>query len=554
MKKIIAITAIIIAALLLTKASDQVAAAPMGTTDVYLYAGCNQNTAGEPMWDYDYGNGDTPRSFSWEITTSGGSHVAGGNGYGDIQETVASSKGGTYWLYISNSGYTCEDISTRNGGGPANAHWYTSGSRCRVSFYVPEGDTGYTTFTVYHVNPCGAQATNTPTPTNTPAPPTATPTPTRTPTATPTNTPAPPTATPAATPTATPSVGSLGNWVWHDADKNGIQDNGESGVSGVTVQLFYNGACSGSSASTVQTNSGGYYIFENLNQGTYSIKFTPPTGWMFTTQHASGSANWNDSDPDPATGCVGNIWLPQGNNDTSRDAGIYQQDTPTPTATPTFTPTPTATPVQDKVAIGNMVWNDANSNSIMDAGETGIDGVSVGLYLDRNDNGVCEPDGADSPAVATDTTANGGRYLFLGVTPSDSENGYYCVAIPKSSVTGFSKSSPGGNHNPDVTGDHSQANGDDGVPSGNYVVSQVFPASLHDSVANDSGDPPNYPDDSSYMSVDFSFTNGPTNIALKNIEAAGKDNDMPSAFLWLFPLAGLSAAFVGETLYRRRKR
>ena len=51
------------------------------------------------------------------------------------------------------------------------------------------------------------------------------------------------------------------------------------------------------------------------------------------------------------------------------------------------------------IEIGNRVWSDTNSNGIQDAGEAGIDGVTVLLF-------------EGTTQVGTATTANGGQYYF----------------------------------------------------------------------------------------------------------------------------------------------
>ncbi|RUA15229.1 MAG: hypothetical protein DSY55_06750, partial [Clostridia bacterium] len=163
----------------------------------------------------------------------------------------------------------------------------------------------------------------------------------------------------------------------------------------------------------------------------------------------------------------------------------------------------------DKVSIGNFVWDDANGNSQADSGEAGIDGITVQLYRDTNGNGVFDP-GTDT-LVDTTTTSGGGFYQFLDVEPSVAGDATtdYIVAVVKSSVTskGYVNSSPGGGQNPDTTGDQDQPSGDDGIPVGDYVVSQPFPATLHGQAdTGDSGDPAGYSDDSAYMTVDFGFT------------------------------------------------
>jgi hypothetical protein len=66
---------------------------------------------------------------------------------------------------------------------------------------------------------------------------------------------------------------SIGDRVWKDANANGLQDSGEAGISGVTVQLL-----SGSTViATTTTNSSGNYSFNSLVAGTYTVKIVTST-------------------------------------------------------------------------------------------------------------------------------------------------------------------------------------------------------------------------------------------------------------------------------------
>jgi hypothetical protein len=56
-----------------------------------------------------------------------------------------------------------------------------------------------------------------------------------------------------------PCTGTLGDFVWHDLDRNGIQDAGEPGLSGVTVTLRQ--LADNSLIATTTTNANGYYQF-----------------------------------------------------------------------------------------------------------------------------------------------------------------------------------------------------------------------------------------------------------------------------------------------------
>ena len=104
-----------------------------------------------------------------------------------------------------------------------------------------------------------------------------------------------------------PPTGSIGNFVWKDNNPNGLQDPGEPGVAGVTVQLFtvVGGVKSTTALQTQVTTSTGQYSFTGLPQGDYQVKFTLPasetTGCEMTTKVNAGD-DTKDSDVDPLTG------------------------------------------------------------------------------------------------------------------------------------------------------------------------------------------------------------------------------------------------------------
>ena len=109
----------------------------------------------------------------------------------------------------------------------------------------------------------------------------------------------------------------IGNRVWNDTNSNGIQDAGESGISGVSVQL-YNSAGTTLIASAT-TDANGNYIFSNAtgtsttafryNLSTlvpntaYIVRVPTSTGGLSLTSANSGSNNSIDSDA-PSTGDV----------------------------------------------------------------------------------------------------------------------------------------------------------------------------------------------------------------------------------------------------------
>ncbi|MBM3724635.1 MAG: hypothetical protein FJW40_04310 [Acidobacteria bacterium] len=72
-----------------------------------------------------------------------------------------------------------------------------------------------------------------------------------------------------------PCTGSIGNFVWHDQNQNGIQDGFEPGLNGVVVKLFDLGMNQIQMDSTV---NGGQYIFLSraFARARTSSRWTPP--------------------------------------------------------------------------------------------------------------------------------------------------------------------------------------------------------------------------------------------------------------------------------------
>ena len=97
----------------------------------------------------------------------------------------------------------------------------------------------------------------------------------------------------------------IGDTVWLDIDGDGVQDSGESGLSGVAVQL--SGDTNGDSVPDVTlstaTSANGTYEFNNLAAGTYTVTVTPPAG-IVPTFDFDGIATPNTSTIALATNAV----------------------------------------------------------------------------------------------------------------------------------------------------------------------------------------------------------------------------------------------------------
>lgn len=120
---------------------------------------------------------------------------------------------------------------------------------------------------------------------------------------------------------------ALGDYVWVDSNRNGIQDAGERPVAGVTVNLTGINKHDRQVAVTTTTDQEGRYLFPHLVSGEYEIEFVRPEGYAFTVRGAGDPAA--DSNADPETGATGPITidtpipLQEDQEDLTWDAGIF---------------------------------------------------------------------------------------------------------------------------------------------------------------------------------------------------------------------------------------
>ena len=116
-------------------------------------------------------------------------------------------------------------------------------------------------------------------------------------------------------------LAGLGNYVWFDADGDGIQDPNEMGIGGVLVNLYDQ---DGNFIASTHTDANGMYLFTDLYPGHYYLEFAPPAGYDTTQPNAGGSDN-TDSDLDGTNGAntTASTWLDAGELDLSWDAGFH---------------------------------------------------------------------------------------------------------------------------------------------------------------------------------------------------------------------------------------
>lgn len=116
-----------------------------------------------------------------------------------------------------------------------------------------------------------------------------------------------------------PGTVSIGDFVWRDENKDGLQNDGpNSGLPGVPVKLYTSdGTFTGL---TRTSDSTGHYLFENLPPGSYFVEFGEPDGYSFTKTSTS-NANSN-SDADRTTGRTPSITVTTNRNNPDLDAGF----------------------------------------------------------------------------------------------------------------------------------------------------------------------------------------------------------------------------------------
>ena len=118
----------------------------------------------------------------------------------------------------------------------------------------------------------------------------------------------------------------LGDYVWEDVNKNGIQEFGEKGIQGVTVKLIGTTGTGAGVNLTATTDANGFYQFTNLTPGTYIVEFVTPgaAGDYTNSPKDQGTNDGIDSDADQITGKTSTIIISSGDDNQTVDAGFYR--------------------------------------------------------------------------------------------------------------------------------------------------------------------------------------------------------------------------------------
>jgi len=197
--------------------------------------------------------------------------------------------------------------------------------------------------------------------------------------------------------------GLVGDTVWFDRDRDGVQGPGEPGIAGVDVLLTWPGpdgvlGTPDDVVFTETTDANGEYLFVGLNEGDYSVAVdasTLPAGMDNTFDE--------DGDLDGQT----DVALAAGESHLTADFGYGGSG-----------------------SLGDFVWWDLNGDGVQDAGEPGIPGVDVevvwagadGVFGTPDDVTYTETTDADGLYLVEDLPDGDYRVTVLGSLPSTATN------------------------------------------------------------------------------------------------------------------------------------
>jgi len=202
----------------------------------------------------------------------------------------------------------------------------------------------------------------------------------------------------------------VGDYVWRDVNMDGVQDVGETGLSGIVVHI-YNPNNGYSVFTSVTSDVNGYYEFTDLEPDDYQIDISVgglPAGYGISTQDQGGD-DTKDSDIDSG-GITALFSILSGSTNDHIDIGLYKLG-----------------------SIQSRVWWDLDDDGIQDAGETGVSNVAVTLY---------ESDG--TTVNSSTTTDASGDYTFSNIEPDD-----YIIGITKPAGYDFAQQNQGGDDTKD---------------------------------------------------------------------------------------------------------
>ncbi len=198
---------------------------------------------------------------------------------------------------------------------------------------------------------------------------------------------------------------TLGGAVFDDHNSNALRDGTETGLSGIVLALVDMG--SNQQIATTTSAADGTYRFTGLWPGSYQVRFTPPS-----SHPASGGTPVALDNDQPGD----NNGLQPGGPGSAINSPVIELAVNTEPVNDGDTDPNTNLTLDfglwAGLTLGNLVWNDSNNDGLKGATESGISGITLGLY-DPGADGVFGGSGANADTLVSSTTTNSsGAYSF----------------------------------------------------------------------------------------------------------------------------------------------
>jgi len=185
-----------------------------------------------------------------------------------------------------------------------------------------------------------------------------------------------------------PPAASISGIKFEDFNGNGVRDDGDTGIGGVTIYIDANHSGSlDPDETSIVTDIDGSFSFTGLSAGTYNIQEILPAHWIQTLG-------------------VGEVTVADGEVVTGQDFGNFEL-----------------------FNVSGMKFYDQNTNGVNDDGKA-IAGWTINLLVDANGNGIQD----DGEVILSALTDSSGHYSFEDLGPLP--NGAYLLSESITSLPG----------------------------------------------------------------------------------------------------------------------
>jgi hypothetical protein len=190
---------------------------------------------------------------------------------------------------------------------------------------------------------------------------------------------------------------AVGDVVWRDDNRSGAQDAGESPASRISIQLLN---VDGEVVASTVSSPDGRYVFDNLQAGTYSVRFAGVPDDFRLTPAGAGALRATDSDPD-YSGVTPPFTLGAG------EPNVRATTAADGVAAAYINPTIDAGITPLRYAVGDRVWLDTNSDGVQQPDEPA---ASATVSLLSVTDHVVATTNTDATGHYQFTNLRGGRY------------------------------------------------------------------------------------------------------------------------------------------------